>query len=102
MSTGHQPKVTTINGSAPKTTAEEQIRADLLSRHGPLLSGEALRVALGYPTLPAMRQSIARNTFPVTTFKIEGRRGRFALTWVVARWLASREVASSPAAAGDS
>jgi hypothetical protein len=62
---------------------------DLLARHGPLLSGEALRQAMGYPTLAAMRQSITRDTFPVPTFLIDGRRGRFALTLEVARWLAS-------------
>lgn len=73
------------------TTVEAQIRTDLLERHGPLLSGNALRVALGYPTLAAMRQSVSRDTFPVPTFRIDGRRGRFALTWVVARWLASRQ-----------
>ncbi len=67
---------------------ERQIREDLLDRHGPLLTGEALRIALGYPSVAALRQGIARATVPVTTFLIPGRRGRFALTWDVARWLA--------------
>lgn len=84
------PEVTTINHEALPATAEDQIRMDLVARHGPLLSGDALRRALGYPTLAAMRQSIARETFPVPTFLIDGRRGRFALTWDVARWLATR------------
>lgn len=84
--------MTEMDPDAPTTTVEAEIRADLLERNGPLLSGSALCRALGYPTLAAMRQSITRDTFPVPTFLIEGRRGRFALTWVVARWLASRQL----------
>lgn len=84
-----------MDDDAPQTPAEAEIRADLLDRHGPLLSGEALCKALGYPSIGALRQSITRKTVPVPTFLIDGRRGRFALTWVVARWLASRQLASS-------
>lgn len=80
-----------MDTEAPTTTAEADIRADLLERYGPLLSGAALCRAMGYPSLAAMRQSITRDTFPVPTFLIDGRRGRFALTWVVARWLATRQ-----------
>jgi hypothetical protein len=69
---------------------EAQIRQDLQDRHGPLLSGEALRIALGYPSLAALRQGIARATVPVATFLIPRRRGRFALTWDVASWLAQQ------------
>ena len=86
-----------MDADAPTTTVEAEIRADLLERNGPLLSGAALCRALGYPTLAAMRQSITRDTFPVPTFLIEGRRGRFALTWVVARWLASRQLQANDA-----
>ena len=39
--------------------------------------------------MTALRQAIARGTAPVPLFKIEGRRGRYALTWTVAHWLAS-------------
>lgn len=74
------------------TALEASIRADLLDRWGPLLQGEALRVALGYSSGAALRQSQARGTTPVMLFKIPGRRGHYALTWQVAHWLARQGV----------
>lgn len=68
---------------------EAIILDELMCRWGPLLQGDALRRALGFPTMTALRQAIARGTAPVPLFKIEGRRGRYALTWTVAHWLAS-------------
>lgn len=77
------------------TALEASIREDLLDRWGPLLQGEALRVALGYSSGAALRQSQARGTTPVTLFKIPGRRGHYALTWQVAHWLARQGTAPS-------
>ncbi|WP_449301645.1 hypothetical protein [Pseudoxanthomonas mexicana] len=76
-------------------TRQTHIYQDLLERYGPLLTGEVLRVSLGYPSQAALRQSLSRNTTPVRTFRIPGRRGRFALTLDVAQWLATR--AQTPA-----
>lgn len=55
----------------------------------PLLTGENLQKAMGYKTIYALRQAIARKTIPVHIFQIENRRGNYALTVDVARWLAS-------------
>lgn len=77
---------------------EASIRGDLLDRWGPLLQGEALRVALGYSSGAALRQSLARGTAPVTLFKIPGRRGHYALTWQVAHWLARQGTAPAETA----
>ena len=71
-------------------TRQTHIYQDLLERYGPLLTGQALRSSLGYPSQAAFRQSLSRNTTPVRTFRIPGRRGRFALTLDVAKWLVAQ------------
>lgn len=68
----------------------ELLERDLLTRYGsPLLGGEDLRSALGYPSAEAMRQAIARGTVPVPVFGVAHRRGKFALVRDVATWLAA-------------
>ena len=64
------------------------LESDLLNRYGPMLTGETLRLALGYPSMEAMRKAASRGTIPVPLFTIENRRGRFALAKDVAKWLA--------------
>lgn len=88
--------MTQAHVNAPADTRQVHIYQDLLERHGPLLTGEALRASLGYPSQAALRQSLSRNTTPVKTFRIPGRRGRFALTLDVAQWLATRTVPPNP------
>jgi hypothetical protein len=63
---------------------------ELSSRHGPMMTGEHLRIALGYPSKEAFRQAVARKTTPIPIFGIEKRRGKFALTKDVAAWLAAQ------------
>ena len=43
-----------------------------------------------YPTAAAFRKARIRGTLPVAEFDIAGRRGRFALTQEVARWLVAQ------------
>lgn len=65
------------------------LERDLLARYGtPLLGGDDLRSALGYPSGEALRQAISRSTVPVPVFAVAHRRGKFALTKDVAVWLA--------------
>lgn len=64
------------------------IEDDLFSRYGPLLSDDALRMALGYRSIDAFRQALVRKTVPVPVFSLENRRGKFALVKDVANWLA--------------
>lgn len=66
------------------------LEEDLLAIHGPMVGGKALSSALGYPTNSAFRQALARNTVPVAVFSIERRRGKFALSREVARWIAEQ------------
>jgi hypothetical protein len=79
------------------TALIETLEADLQKQHGSsILTGEALRQALGYRSIHALRKALERGTVPVDVFTIENRRGRFALTRDVARWLAEKR-ASVPA-----
>jgi hypothetical protein len=66
----------------------EKLEADLIKQYGPMLSGESLRSALGYPSMDALRQAYSRGRVPVPIFPIENRRGKYALAKDVARWLA--------------
>lgn len=76
------------------------LERELTAQHGPMMTGEALRIALGYPSKEAFRQAFVRKTTPIPIFTLERRRGKFALTKDVAAWLASqraRAVAESSA-----
>lgn len=74
------------NASSLQTEIEDQ----LLRLHGPMITGEHLRAALGYPTMEAFRQALSRNTVPIPVFPIRLRRGKFALVHDLARWLATQ------------
>lgn len=66
------------------------LERDLTQLHGPMMTGESLRLSLGYPSKDAFRQAIARKTTPIPVFGIEKRRGKFALTKDVATWVAAQ------------
>ncbi len=63
------------------------LREYLLQLHGPLMHGQALWSALGFRSSEAFGKALRRQTVPVQTFEIPGRRGRFAKTLDVAAWL---------------
>ncbi|MDR9837807.1 hypothetical protein [Herbaspirillum huttiense] len=69
---------------------------ELTRQYGPLLSGENLRLALGYASKEAYRMAMARKTLPVPVFDIEFRRGKFALTLDVAKWLVEQRMKAVP------
>lgn len=65
------------------------IEQQLLARYdSPILSDAQLQKALGYKSISAFRQAVARNTVPVAVFAIANRKGKFALVKDVAQWLA--------------
>lgn len=64
------------------------LERELLDRYGPLIGNKELQRALGYPSAEAFRQALAREQVPVPVFVVPQRRGKFALTSEVARWLA--------------
>lgn len=78
-----------LPSSSHPPSLRELLQSDLWARYGsPLLQGERLREALGYPTSEALRQAIHRGTVPVPVFEIKHRRGHHALLIDVAEWLA--------------
>jgi len=69
-----------------------KIEASLLGKYGPVLTGDVLRLTLGYSTMGALRQAASVGNLPVPTFTPKNRRGRFALSMDVAKWLASERL----------
>lgn len=72
-------------------TDVQQIAGELSGRlteqYGAVLGSTALIKELGYPSSGSFHQALARGTVPVPVFKIEHRRGSFALARDVAAWL---------------
>lgn len=68
------------------------LEGDLMDQYGPLLTGEALIRSLGYPSLAALRQAVARGKAPVPILQLKDRRGKFALAKDVAYWLAEQRI----------
>lgn len=60
---------------------------DLLEQFGPLMGGNELQRALGFKSSVTFRRDARLGRLPVEVFEVEGRRGKFALTSDVARWL---------------
>jgi hypothetical protein len=78
------------------------LERELMSRYGPMVSNDALRLALGYTSKEAFRQALSRKTVPIPVFALANRRGKFALVKDVATWLAiQRERAIKEYAAAD-
>ena len=69
-----------------------EIEATLVSQHGPLLPPSVLPGLLGYCSIDAYRKAVSRRTVPVAIFKLENRRGNFALAKDVARWLSQQRM----------
>lgn len=67
------------------------LERELIERYGELLATDPLYRLLGYSTPAALKQSLLRKELPaVPIFRIENRRGMFALTKDVAAWLAEK------------
>ena len=67
-----------------------ELEDDLVEHFGTILGSNALSKALGYSSVDALRQSIARATVPVPVFKLPNRKGYFAFSKDVAIWLAQQ------------
>ena len=67
----------------------EMIEKVLFDRHGPLITDDDLRIALGYKSTEAFRQALTRKTVPIPIFTFENRRGKYALVKDVAHLLAT-------------
>ncbi|KQZ60028.1 hypothetical protein ASD53_02365 [Lysobacter sp. Root559] len=85
----------------PVDALSEALEETLLLRYGPMIGHDDLRQALGFLSMDAFRQALCRQQLPVPVFSIRNRRGKYALTLDVARWLAQlRAGAQFPAGNG--
>ena len=73
----------------------ETLEKDLIVQYGPLLSGEKLSRALGYPSMMAFRKALSRDLVPVPVFTLKNRKGKYALVKDVAIWLATERLSVS-------
>ena len=69
------------------SSEQNDLSATLLSIHGPVMGGAALRSALGYQSYAAFRLARAKGELGVRVFHLPKRRGVFGLTTEVATWL---------------
>jgi len=59
----------------------------LMEAHGMILSASATARVLGFSSTDALRLARCRGRLPISMFQVDGRRGWFASTRDVARWL---------------
>lgn len=70
-----------------------ELESSLMKRYGsPLLTGGELADAMGFRSIHSLRKHVANGTFPLQTFTISDRRGRFVLVKEIAKWLAEQRV----------
>jgi len=67
-----------------------ELSESLSAKYGPILGSSSLVKALGYPSSGSFYQALSRGTVPVPVFRIDNRRGSFALTRDVALWLSKK------------
>lgn len=79
----------------------DQLRDELVSTYGPVVSGSTLVRLLGFPSASAFRQARVRNKVGVSVFALPGRRGSFALTSDIAAWIALHSAGGSSRACDD-
>lgn len=65
----------------------DEVANELISTHGPLISGEDLWKTIGFTSAAAFRQARAQERLEITVFSLPNRRGTFAFTKHVADWL---------------
>ncbi|KZW99040.1 hypothetical protein JL49_19615 [Pseudoalteromonas luteoviolacea] len=68
-----------------------RLEKTLFDKHGPIIGGTELYIALGFSSASAFRQAVRRKTIPNIVFSLESRKGKFALTFDVAEWLAKQK-----------
>lgn len=71
----------------------KQLEAEMHKLYeSPILDLDQVRLALKYRSIAAIKQSISRKTFPIKTFELPNRKGKFVLAKDVAQFLAKKVV----------
>jgi hypothetical protein len=65
-----------------------EIESELMRQFGPVIGGCELWKVLGFRSAVNFRRAARQGKLAVKVFELEGRKGKFALTADVARWLA--------------
>ena len=69
------------------TSNQGELEEQLVRLYGVIIGGAALHHALGFSTASAFKRAFSRGVLTVHTFRIPGRRGRFATARDVAQWV---------------
>jgi len=72
------------------TQTSNGLATQLFEKFGPTMGGLDLYAALGFKTYSAFHRSQQLGELGIHVFKLPGRRGWFALSNDVARWLESQ------------
>jgi hypothetical protein len=75
-----------------------RIEALLFENFGPVIGGQDLYQALGFKSYSTFYRIQQRQGFDLPLFQLPGRRGWFALTSEVAKWLVERSDKAAPIA----
>lgn len=77
-----------------------QLESNMMKNLGPLLGGEALWRALGFSSAHSFRRALRNGEVRVQIFRLPNRRGAYALTTDVARWIDSQRIPQEGVAMG--
>lgn len=83
-----------IQASNEKEALAKKIHSDLMALFGPVIGGEDLHKVLGYKTGAAFRLAFKQGDINLSIFKIDKRRGKFALTEDIVAWLIEQKYKS--------
>lgn len=67
--------------------SSEEINLQLIRQYGELMDSRSLMHVLGYKSSSTFKFAINNRTLGIKVFDVPGRRGKFALTRHVSRWL---------------
>ncbi len=88
------------HSNAGRTFDEVKWIEDQLTRYGPIIGGEALRIFLGFRTYAAFQKARRHSELEIAVFGLPGRQGHFAMTAEACAWLVDQrkaaEAVSSP------
>ena len=73
----------------------DDLERKMNNQFGPVIGGKDLYSALGFKTYPAFHRINSLGELGVHVFKLTGRRGWFALTEDVAKWLEEQSLKPS-------
>jgi hypothetical protein len=73
-------------------TPPNNLAEQLITRFGPTMGGQDIYAALGFNTYAAFHRSQQREELGVHVFKLPGRRGWFAFTNDVVKWLEAQSI----------